>query len=164
MHRLSATIVEPRWKKLLERYELKVSDAFHGREHLRELIAMRRLPRAVDEKFAIAIAELDKHLLELREELLVLDPTLARSEARAKKKILHQVSQLRARAARALLRRSDELGRHADQLSTALYPEKGLQERTFPAFYFLAKHGDGFLRELLQHMTRDCVDHQLFFL
>jgi bacillithiol biosynthesis cysteine-adding enzyme BshC len=163
MHRLSATIVEPRWKKLLDKYDLKVGDAFHGREHLRELIAMRRLPRAIDDKLAAASTELDKHLQTLREELLVLDPTLARSEARANKKILHQMSQLRARAARALLRRNEELGRHADQLSTALYPEKGLQERAFPAFYFMAKHGDGFLREVMHNVQRDCVDHQVLF-
>ena len=44
--------------------------------------------------------------------------TLAKAEARSTRKIRYQLERLRAKAARALLRRSDELGRHADQLSS----------------------------------------------
>jgi len=163
-YRLSATIVEPRWKKLLERYGLEVKDAFAGREHLRESIAGRKLPTQIDASFEDATAEVTGRLAQLREQLLLLDPTLAKSSTRAEKKILHQLSQLRARAARALLRRSEELGRHADQLSTVLYPDKGLQERAFPGFYFLAKSGPDLLRELAAGVARDCRDHQILFL
>ena len=53
----------------------------------------------------------------------------------------HQLEQLRSRAARAELRQSEILGRHAELLGNALYPNKVLQEREIGGVYFVARHG-----------------------
>ena len=76
----------------------------------------------------------------------------------------HQLEQLRSRAARAELRQSEMLGRHAELLSHALYPNKVLQEREIGGVYFLARHGQQLLRDLYVTLRTDCLDHQIISL
>jgi uncharacterized protein YllA (UPF0747 family) len=53
------------------------------------------------------------------------------------------------------------VARHAETLSQALYPDKGLQERGIGGIYFLARYGPEFLRELHDAIQPDCHDHQI---
>ena len=76
----------------------------------------------------------------------------------------HQLEQLRSRAARAELRQSEILGRHAELLSNALYPNKVLQEREIGGVYFVARHGAELLRDLYDTLRTDCLDHQIISL
>jgi bacillithiol biosynthesis cysteine-adding enzyme BshC len=163
MHRFSATLVDARAQRLLQKYGLKVSDTFHGTEQLRERIAQRCLPAELEAKFESAKKGLEWHIGDIREQLAAADPTLLRAAERAAKKMGYQLDRLRAKAARAVLRRSEELSRHAEQLSVALYPHKELQERTVPGIYFLARMGTAGLRELYATLKRECADHQVVF-
>ena len=67
-------------------------------------------------------------------------------------------------AARAELRQSEVLGRHAELLSNALYPNKVLQEREIGGIYFAARHGSQLLRDLYDTIRTDCLDHQIISL
>jgi bacillithiol synthase len=162
--RLSATVVEPKPKGLLERYGLRLPDLFHGPESLRERMASRVLPKELQSAFDQAEASLEKSLAAIREELARLDTTLVDSAANAATKMQHQLSQLRARAARAELRQTEVLGRHADLLGDSLYPNKTLQEREIAGAYFVARYGAEFLRDVYETIHTDCVDHQAIFL
>jgi uncharacterized protein YllA (UPF0747 family) len=71
---------------------------------------------------------------------------------------------LRARAARAELRQSEIVSRHAQQLSNALFPHKTLQEREIAAIYYLSRHGLEFLNQLYSFLQIDCQDHQVIAL
>ncbi len=82
----------------------------------------------------------------------------------AASKMQHQLEQLRSRAARAELRQSEVLGRHAELLSHALYPNKVLQEREIGGVYFAARHGTGLLQELHDTLQTTCLDHQIISL
>jgi hypothetical protein len=53
------------------------------------------------------------------------------------------------------------IGRHADTLSQALYPNKGLQERAVGGIYFVARYGVDLLRQLHDAIQLDCHDHQM---
>ena len=100
----------------------------------------------------------------IRDSLARLDQTLVDSAANASSKIHHQFNQLRARAARAELRQSEILGRHAELLSNTLYPEKTLQEREIAGIHFVARHGSQLLRDLYGAIHPDCLDHQVISL
>jgi bacillithiol biosynthesis cysteine-adding enzyme BshC len=163
MHRFSATIVEAPAERLLQKYSLEISDAFRGPEGLRERIAAQCLPRDLETKFDSAKKGLEWQMATLRQQLVALDPTLERAAERSGRKMNYQLERLRGRAARALLRRSEDLGRHADELTTALYPHKALQERTYPGVYFLARLGAAGLRGLYGTLNRECADHQVVF-
>jgi hypothetical protein len=90
-----------------------------------------------------------------------LDKTLIESAENAKSKMLYQITNLGSRAARAELRQSEMVGRHADFLSSSLYPRKALQEREISGISFLAKYGPELLNGLLASIHPDCLDHQL---
>ena len=75
--------------------------------------------------------------------------------------MLYQINNLRSRAARAELRHSEVIQRHAEFISNSLYPGKELQERSFSGIYFLAKHGRELMNGLLDAMHPDCLDHQI---
>jgi bacillithiol biosynthesis cysteine-adding enzyme BshC len=159
--RFSATIVEPKLKGLLERYGLRLPDLFHGPEAVRELMASRALPKELQSAFDQAETSLEKSLTAIREALARLDSTLADSATNAASKMQHQLTQLRSRAARAELRQTEVLSRHAALLSNSLYPGKALQEREIGGAYFVARQGPGFLHDVYEAIHPDCLDHQV---
>jgi len=160
--RLGVTVVEPRIKRLLDRYQVKVCDAFQSPEQLRELLGERSLPAELQTNFSIAAANLDALLSSLTASLSRMDVTLVAAAERAGAKMRYQLEHLRVRAANAELRRSEVVARHAAQLSSALYPERTLQERVIAGVYFLSRYPD-LLQQLQQSASLDCVDHQVVF-
>jgi len=82
----------------------------------------------------------------------------------AESKIRHQLESLQTKAARAELRQSEVLDRHARALNNALYPNKALQEREIAGVYFLARYGRNFLEDIYSMIRPDCFDHQILTL
>jgi uncharacterized protein YllA (UPF0747 family) len=118
----------------------------------------------VQDSFEKAGLSLKKSLSSIRASLEQLDKTLVEAASNAESKMHYQLDQLRSRAARAELRHSEVLGRHAELLSNMLYPNKGLQEREIAGAYFVARHGNELLRNLYQMVNADCLDHQVISL
>jgi bacillithiol biosynthesis cysteine-adding enzyme BshC len=140
--RLSATIVEPRVQSLLQKYGISVEDVIRHDTRLAELLAARTLPADVAQAFDASSGNLEQSLA-----------------------ALHAILQrLRARAARAQLRRTAEVGRHATRLVNSLYPHHNLQEREIAGISMVARHGAGLLRQIYDHLQPSCPDHQLFYL
>ena len=159
--RLSATIVEKKTKSLLERYRLDLTDAFHGEDALREKAAASTFPEELQAAFDQAAQSLDQSLGMVKHALGRLDKTLVEAADNAASKMQHQLESLRARAARAEARQSEIIGRHAQQLSNSLFPNKTLQEREIGAIYFLARYGVEFLQTLHDTLQTSCHDHQV---
>ena len=158
--RFSATVVEPKAKSLLERYHLEVTDAFRGEDALREKAAVSTLPDELQGAFDRAAQSLEQSFSNVKNALNRLDKTLVEAADNAASKMQHQLESLRARAARAELRQSEVIGRHAPQLSNSLFPNKVLQEREIGAIYFLARYGVEFLQTLHDTLQSSCHDHQ----
>jgi bacillithiol synthase len=159
--RFSATLVEPKALRLLERYGLTLPDLFQGPEKLRESLAAQALPSDLQVRFTEAKTSLEKSLGAVRETLARLDSTLVDAASNAEEKMKYQLTQLEARAARAEVQRNEVVTRHADSLSTALYPNKSLQEREFAGVSFVGRYGPSLLQSLYDAIHTDCHDHQV---
>ena len=159
--RFSATLIEPKVKALLDKCNLTIPEIFEGVEVLRETIGARRLPPNLQNSFEKATGAVENSMKAVRESLAELDKTLIESADNAESKMLYQINNLRARAARAELRHSEVIQRHAELISNSLYPGKELQERSFAGIYFLAKHGKQLMDGLLDAIHPDCLDHQV---
>ncbi|MGE5324488.1 MAG: bacillithiol biosynthesis cysteine-adding enzyme BshC [Actinomycetota bacterium] len=159
--RFFATIVEPRQAKLLDRYGLELTDLFAGPEKLKETIAAHGLPESITRSFDVASDHLEKALLLIQEPLEKLDRTLVDAAENAGGKMRHQLQALREKAARAEARKDSEIQRHADELSTLLFPNKELQEREIGAAYFLLKYGAGVVAQLKESLRQGCAEHQV---
>jgi bacillithiol biosynthesis cysteine-adding enzyme BshC len=159
--RYSATIVEPKLQRLLERYNLAVSDVFSGPEALRQNLAGHSLPEDLQNAFDSARTTLDTHLVAIQEKLARLDRTLVDAGETAVSKMRYQLERLHTQAARAEAQKVEIIGRHAQMLSQSLYPDRALQERGVGGIYFVARYGRELLHQLYDSMQSDCHDHQV---
>ncbi len=159
--RFSATIVESKVQRLIEKHGISVPDTFNGSEALRRQIAERGLPEDLQAAFAVARKSVDGLLSDMKEKLIKLDRTLTDAAETARSKIEYQLEKLQSQAARAEALKNELVTRHAEILSQALYPEKGLQERAVGGVYFIARYGRDLLPQLLAAIHPDCHDHQI---
>jgi bacillithiol synthase len=159
--RVSATVIEPRQAKLLQRYQMTLADAFRGPEKLREQVSARALPQSILTSFDGAASHLEQAIALIEDPLKKLDPTLVDAAQNAANKMRYQLQGLRDKAARAEARKNTELQRHADELSTLLYPNRNLQEREVGSAYFLLKYGQGLTQQLKTKLSISCLDHQV---
>ncbi len=159
--RFSATIVEPKIQRLIERHGVAVADTFNGPEALRRELAERGLPEDLQAAFEATRKSVDSQLSSIKEILVKLDRTLVDAAETARSKIEYQLERLQSQAARAEALKSELVSRHAESLSQALYPDRGLQERGVGGIYFLARYGPELLQQLHDAIHPDCHDHQI---
>jgi len=132
-----------------------------GPEVLCKQIAAKQLPADLKAAFEAAKQSFDANLSAVKEKLERLDRTLVDAAETARSKMQHQLEKLYSQAARAEEQKGEVVTRHATILSEALYPEKGLQERTVGGIYFLARYGLNLLNDLHDAVHSDCHDHQI---
>jgi len=161
MPRISATVIGPRQAKLLDRYQMTLPDTFRGPEKLREWVAAKALPDSIMKSFDAAGGHLEQAFTLIQNPLEKLDPTLKDAAENAAAKMRYQLQGLRDKAARSEARKNSETQRHADELSTLLYPNKNLQEREAGSAYFLLKYGTGLIQQLKEKLNTRCSDHQV---
>jgi bacillithiol biosynthesis cysteine-adding enzyme BshC len=159
--RYSATIVEPKMQRLLEKYGIAVKDTFTAPETLRQQLAAHSLPGDLQAAFDSTKQTFESSFAAIKQKLAALDRTLVDAADTAGSKMQYQLDRLYQQAARSESQKSELVTRHADTLSQALYPDKGLQERTFGAAYFLARYGGDLLHQLCESIQPDCHDHQI---
>ena len=159
--RFSATIIEPKMQRLLEKHGLTLVDMFDGPEEVGKKIAKRHLPQDLQQAFEEARQSFDANFTAVKERLEKLDRTLVDAAETARSKMQHQLEKLQTQAARAEAQKGEIVTRHAAQLTEALYPEKGLQERGIGAIYFAARYGKDLLAQVYETIHSDCHDHQI---
>jgi bacillithiol biosynthesis cysteine-adding enzyme BshC len=159
--RFSATLVEAKPQRLLQRYGLELADLFHGPERLRELIAQRTLHSDLQQRFTEAKSGLEQSMSAVRDSLNQLDSTLTDAARHAEAKMQYQLAKLQSRAARAELGRNEVINRHAQSLSSALFPNKVLQEREVAGISYVARYGTELLKDLYNTVSTGCHDHQI---
>jgi bacillithiol synthase len=159
--RLSATLIEPRIERLVEKYDVQLPELFHGETELRDCIAKRSLPPQLKEDFLKGKLAVEESLQRISESLQKLDPTLQRASNKATNKMLYQVNRLEKRAALAELRRDEVISRHAAQIENSLYPRKTLQEREIAALYFYARYGPELVSRLIEAAEARCPEHKI---
>jgi bacillithiol synthase len=148
--RASFTIIEPAVARLLKKYGLDFRDMMRGRQYLRARMEMKSLPRRLAKRFERDEKALRKLLQGYRKSFERLDGTLKGALALTERKMLHQFLNLKRKAGRAENFRTGVLDRHERILVDALYPHRGLQERTLSALPWLATYGPEFLDDLTQ--------------
>ena len=164
LSRLSATLIEARIAKLLNKYEVQLPELFHGEYELRDCLAAHSLPRELNHSFDDARRAVQEAMYRVNESLQKLDPTLVDAAGLASSKMQYQVSRLQKRAAKAELRRTEILVRHAAQMENSLYPHKTLQERQISGVYFYARYGPALIDRLIDLAAARCPEHKVLVL
>ncbi|MDT5263114.1 MAG: bacillithiol synthase [Acidobacteriota bacterium] len=165
LHRASLSIVERRTGRTLERYGLRLEDFFGGLDPVIARVVEEHLGREVARAFDDADSSVARALEELQARLRGFDPTLADAlAAGGRRKIEHQLEGLRTRFHRAQIQRDRAILRQLERASTALYPEKSLQERHLNVTSLLARHGRYAVEWIHDAIDLSTNDHQIVYL
>jgi bacillithiol biosynthesis cysteine-adding enzyme BshC len=155
------TILDERSHRLMVRYELGLTDFFHGEDALRQRISEKIVPPKLSGALRDAGNTVDTAIEQLRGELTGFDPTLAAALDRSGRKIRYQLGKMERKIGREALRRDARAGRDAASLYGLVFPERHLQERIYSILPFLAKHGLDLPTRLYESVNLDCPDHRL---
>ncbi len=157
--RAGFTLVDARVQRVLEKYQLKIEDAWQGEEHLARRIASTGFAAGWSERFDQSERDLGQLLGRLTKDVEVLDPTLLDALKHTEEKVRYQVDRLKGKVTRAALAKSDVLKRHEQMLIRYLLPAKDLQERQIGGIYFLGRAGFGLLDRLLAEIKTGASEH-----
>jgi bacillithiol biosynthesis cysteine-adding enzyme BshC len=146
--RADYTLVDPKAVRILEKYGLKVEDAWLGSQELRKKMYSTSVPKKLARSFDGSLRQIEKSIASLDKSIREVDPTIQGTIARAGKRIRYQIEKLRAKTGAALDRHEKIIDQHADFLENLLYPHKGLQSRDLSFLPFLLRLGSGGLGEL----------------
>jgi bacillithiol biosynthesis cysteine-adding enzyme BshC len=159
--RCSATLIEERQHKIMEKFSLELTEIFQQPETLKKLIAARILPADLQSEFHSATENLESSFEPIMHTLQKLDPTLAEAAKRSASKMRYQLNRLRNLAVTAELRRNEAISRKSEELSAALFPNGTLQEREIAGVNYLARHGLGLIAKLHDVLQTSCPSHQI---
>ena len=159
--RAGFTVLDGRSQKLMGRYELSLTDFFHGEEALRGRIATKLVPPPVAATMRRSSETVEEAMKSLRAALHAFDPTLSVAAERSARKVQYQLDKIERKAGREALRRDERAAREAASLYGLVYPNRTLQERLYSALPLLAKHGLEFVDQIYEAIQLDCSDHRL---
>lgn len=158
--RFSATLIEPAIGELLRKHELSLDRVFEeSGASLAKLLAARAMPVEGKQRIAAAGNAADAELNALVEWMKRLDAGLGQSGETAANKIRYQMNRMREMTASFELQKEASLGRHAQAIEQALYPDAVLQERVHGAAYYFARYGFGLADELTTLAENTCPGH-----
>lgn len=140
-HRQSFTLVESRHRKVLRKFDLEIPDLFVGVEQTLLDVATRHIPGGSAELFAMVEEAVNIELDKLDKRLSSIDPTLAASLGKRRRKIVYHIAALQKKTLLAEVRSHETVERQISSLFASLLPNGELQERSLNVFSFINKYG-----------------------
>lgn len=147
--RNSFLLMEEKWKEKMNKLQISTADLFKPAETILNEQVLRSSAHTL--KLNGSLTEAEALYDQLKKLSTAVDPTLAKHVEALKSKAIYRLQELEKKLFRAEKRKYEEQRRQIEQLKTALFPNKGLQERVdnFSAYY--AKWGREFIHQLYQH-------------
>ncbi len=162
--RNSYTLIEPEVASAMDRLGVGIEDCFLGKQHMTET-AMRHLEFS---KSISLLDELEKHLdqvlTEIRPEVEAVEPPLVQALETSRRKIMHNVRQLRSRIIRLEGEHNSSIASAIDLAAHTCYPNQHLQERTFGVHHFLSQYGTALIHTIHSSMETDNFTHRILYL
>lgn len=159
--RSSLTMIERHAGRVLERYQLDLTDFFEGIDPVIKRVVEEHLGAATAKRFAQTEEIVNEELDRLRQELDSVDPTLATALDTGRNKINYQLEGLRTRFVRAQMTRDEAAHRQLQRVFDQLYPNKDLQERHINITSLLARHGTYVIEWIYNAINLGSNEHQV---
>ncbi len=159
--RASFSLTDFRANKLLNRYELELTDLFHGIDPLRERIAGKLVPPELSDSLQQAHHGTMSAIDQLAARLGSFDPSLAAALTQSRQKIQYQMGKIEGKVRREALKRDGRAASDAEWLYNLLFPHKHLQERIYSILPFIARHGSDLIDRIYDQVELGCPDHRV---
>jgi bacillithiol synthase len=159
--RCSATIVEEKIQKIIDKYGLQSKDFFTDVDVLKERVTASISDFKVEELFSNTLGTVSESLTSLKDGLESIDPTLVPAMENTLTRMQGALSSLKEKTLAAQVRQHDISLRQLDKVAVSIFPHSNLQERELNIIYFLNKYGLELLRWLRSELVVDKFMHQI---
>ena len=160
--RASATLVEKKVQKVLDKFDLDLPDFEGDRERLFQRVVRREMDADLDAIFGAAQPPVHQAINDLKPQVEAVDATLGPAVEAARAEIADALDELKSKAMRAEKRDRDEVRAQLAKAQVNLFPEGAPQERVVSVLYFLNKYGGApLLDDLLGALSLDTRAHQV---
>ncbi len=157
--RLSATLLDDRTKKVLDRYNLNVETLFAGEQEVLQRAGLDEMEREGAACFAGIRAAIETGTREAA--ALAPEEALRREVEESRGKILYQVGKLQERFASASARRREAAQRHLERARNTLAPESRPQECALAVLHFLLRYSRTVVSRIYGQTAIWNHDHQI---
>lgn len=164
LHRQSFTLVESKYAKTLQKYDLSLLDLFQGEEKLIPEIVEEFLNNETAKVFAEVEEKINTELNRLDQNLVGIDTTLADNLAHRRRKIIYHIAAMRNKFHYAQIRKDETVKRQLDNVFASLLPNKHLQERTLNVLSILNKYGLYSVDWIYNSIDLDDKGHRIIYL
>jgi uncharacterized protein YllA (UPF0747 family) len=153
---MSATILDPRSRKTLEKYNLSLGDLFAG-----EIEAINKIQFGMPDPDKLSGLQLavEKAMADL-ENLVSAGDDFLKVRNSCKEKIVYQIEKLRKNLEMAILNKRQVAERRLHRACNFLAPNGNFQERELGA-YFLLRYSSSVLGRLYEQLNAAVLKHQL---
>ncbi len=159
--RASASFVEDRLRRAMEKYDLQLADFFDDHARLIARVVGQISEVNVDSMFGLAAQRMQEALNELRFGIREVDPTLLAVLETVRSKTEGNLSGLKDKAHAAQAKRNEVAVRQLERAVNGLLPDGSLQERTLSIVTFMNKYGPELVRWLMSELDIASFEHQI---
>lgn len=159
--RKSLTLVEPTIDRIIDKYDLRMQDAWGQIEHFITELARKRLPESLSSQIAAMKADWPQALHDLRGEIEQLDPTLVKMLENTAGKMANIVETLEKKIVQAGKRQDDITRQQLYKVAAALYPNQSLQERVHNFTPYLIKYSPLIIERIYEVLDISSEHHQI---
>lgn len=159
--RISATLVEERVLRTIEKFELGVGELFSPPARVQKKVLELISEVNIDEMFDESRQRIGEQLTELKFGLQYIDQTLLGALETARTRTEAALAGLREKTVEAQKRRHEIALRQLGRTTNTIFPNSNFQERELNVIHFLNKYGPDFLRNLEGSLRLDHYAHQM---
>jgi uncharacterized protein YllA (UPF0747 family) len=159
--RISATIVDERTLRTVEKFEMQPGELFTPLAKLEKRVVDMISEVSVDEMFSETGKRIADDLGELKFGLQYIDQTLLGALDTTVEKTSALLAQLKEKAVEASQRRHETALRQLRRASALVFPGGEYQERALNVLHFLNRWGPGVLSEISGRLDHRNYSHQL---
>ena len=162
--RPTATLVEKKHEKTLAQAEISFEDLTGDFEQVINRVMSRSFPQDIEQEFLRLREETLGRFAQFSEKSLGFDPSLREFAQQSAGKIDFTLKAFESKVFAAHKKKQKDVRERLYRAWYALYPDRGLQDRTLNICYFIAKYGPGVVSFLYERLDPDQSAHQLISL
>ncbi len=159
--RASATILEHRIVKLLDKYQLTILDAFSDFDTIMKKALAAANPENIPGEFENVSAEVKEAVERLNPLIARVDPTLKGSVEATVSRMLHHLQHLEEKTTSAYRRKNEQVLQQTRKFQQSIFPNHDLQERVLNFTYFYNKYGEEFIELLFRELPGYAKSHTI---
>jgi bacillithiol biosynthesis cysteine-adding enzyme BshC len=159
--RFSATLIEAKIRRLLDKYELGFEDFTDDHGRLASRLLEVTFPSIFTHKFQELRAEVEQRLGDIRSRLDSENHGLITNAERMSSRIDQEIGKFEEKVFQAHRKKNEIVRNQVEKIGFHLFPHGKLQERLFSLNHYIAKYGFGVVREIYQSVDCESRVHHL---